>query len=379
MMKKLSIFVFIILLITPLFLFNNIDVVYASSGSSVSQITRTQLDDFLARAGNNRTAYTNYEKIAANYLATKMSNVGLDYYSGESFVVEFGTTNRNSQNVVGVKYSEVTTDSTIIIGAHYDNTYGIGDNNIEKFSNGVSDNASGVLCVLSLMTLLQNVELNYNIIYVFFGAEEDNMTGSQVFASSISMLDVENISLMINFDQVGAGDFNYFYVNEGYSAHASLFANDLGIELATSRANFLSDSSFHAYTNPAMFSDDITFIDRGIRTISFFSGNLNTASSSFVESSSYENLAHTSKDNATEVLNRYPDFFDNLNHFTDLAFGVLSDTNLMTDLNSISNEINFSFLNNKYIIGIVLVMVILFLDALINRLYLPKQDYLCCN
>lgn len=377
-MKKYIAFVLIVLLFATLFVFD-IGVVYATSGSSVSQISRTELDDFLARAGNNRTAYTNYEKIAANYLASKMTTNGLEYYSGESYIIEFGTTSRNSQNVVGVKRSETPTDLNIVIGAHYDNTYGIGSNNIEKFSNGVSDNASGVLCVLSLMTLLQSVELNYNIIYVFFGAEEDNMVGSQVFVSSISMLDIDNILLMINFDQVGAGDFNYFYVNEGYSAHASLFANDLNIELATSRASFLTDLSLHVYSNPAMFSDCITFIDKGVRTISFFSGNLKTSGSSFVESANYDNLAHSSKDTATEVLSRYPEFFDNLNNFTDLVFVVLCDTNIISDLNSMSTEINFCFLNNKYIIGIVLVMVVLFLDALINKIYLPKQDYISCN
>ena len=56
-----------------------------------------------------------------------------------------------------------------------------------------------------------DVETQYTIKYVFFGAEETGMHGSREYVNSLTEKEKDNIVLMINIDSILAGDNLYLY------------------------------------------------------------------------------------------------------------------------------------------------------------------------
>ncbi len=98
-------------------------------------------------------------------------------------------------------------DSTIIIGAHYDHL-GLGGSlsmNMGKkgIHNGADDNASGIALLLGLVkTYPQWKNTNYNYVFVAYSAHEIGLFGSENF-SKTAVKKYKKISLVINFDMVG--------------------------------------------------------------------------------------------------------------------------------------------------------------------------------
>lgn len=78
-------------------------------------------------------------------------------------VFEGGQNSRSSQNIEVVKKGE--SEKIIIVGAHYDSAG----------THGVDDNGSGVAVALENALRMIDVETQYTIRYVFFGAEEIGM------------------------------------------------------------------------------------------------------------------------------------------------------------------------------------------------------------
>lgn len=92
----------------------------------------------------------------------------------------------------------------IIVSAHYDST---------SDSIGVIDNATGVSAVVEIAKILKNVDMPYNIIYIFFGSEEYNMYGSKYYVNNLSEKEKENILGNINIDMLGEKDMEGLVFN----------------------------------------------------------------------------------------------------------------------------------------------------------------------
>lgn len=103
-----------------------------------------------------------------------------------------------SHNVVGTLYAEGSSKNTptIVIGAHYDSVD----------TPGANDNASGAAAVLELARVLSGYELDANITFAAFGAEEVGLVGSYEYVQSLEKLEKKNIAAMINMDMIGVGD-----------------------------------------------------------------------------------------------------------------------------------------------------------------------------
>lgn len=97
----------------------------------------------------------------------------------------------SSQNIIAELPG--TSPDTIIIGAHYDSA--------TVNAPGAVDNASGVGVLLELARVLSQVSHKETYQFVFFGAEEYGLVGSQYFTSQA---DLSAVRWMLNLDMVGS-------------------------------------------------------------------------------------------------------------------------------------------------------------------------------
>lgn len=142
------------------------------------------------------------------------------------------TKNPKSRNVIGkiqaTKNPE--TAKTIVIGAHFDCVS----------TPGANDNASGTTVLLEAARLLSDkslkLNLNYNIEFVAFGAEEVGLLGSKAYVQKLQDEgNVDSIRAMINMDMVGVGDtmsFDYTHVIGEKGELLRQEINELGIKYA---------------------------------------------------------------------------------------------------------------------------------------------------
>jgi hypothetical protein len=94
----------------------------------------------------------------------------------------------------------------VIVGAHYDHL-GEDPSLPDPVYNGANDNASGVAVLLALAEALAESGdgPDASVVFVAFSAEEHGLWGSRSFVAQHPEI-VRNADIMINLDQVGAGD-----------------------------------------------------------------------------------------------------------------------------------------------------------------------------
>lgn len=88
------------------------------------------------------------------------------------------------------------TDSTIIIGAHFDRV---------AEGNGVIDNWSGAAMLPSLLQSLNGHPRRHRLVFIGFTDEEKGLVGSRFYVDRLSKQDKQKISAMINLDSLAAG------------------------------------------------------------------------------------------------------------------------------------------------------------------------------
>ena len=154
-----------------------------------------------------RAAGSPKEAQAAQYIQTTLENLGykteLQSFSVTTRVHGVKTTFK-SANVIAVKPG--LSNSTIIVGAHYDST---GD------GKGADDNASGVAVMLEAAEKVKDIPTPYTIRFIAFGSEEIDLNGSRFYVDQMSGTDKQNTIGMINLDGLIAGDIAYVYGDAG--------------------------------------------------------------------------------------------------------------------------------------------------------------------
>lgn len=145
-----------------------------------------------------------------------------------------------------------TSDSCIIIGAHYDSKIGF----------GVNDNGTGDFALYQIAKLLKGITTKYTIRFVYFSGEEIDYLGSRYFVKYINK-DSVKIKFMLNLDQLGG---TIDEDNTGIKCERDEISSKKAEsnELAVSMSNF-----FSLYTNlnpvitSAYSSDYLSFRDSG--------------------------------------------------------------------------------------------------------------------
>jgi aminopeptidase YwaD len=146
---------------------------------------------FLRRAGLQR-------------LGLDLTNPAVRHIAGTTDLIRVRDT---GCNVVG--YLPGLTDSTIIIGAHYDHLgWGTSSSRYlgkeKKIHPGADDNASGVAALLELARYFadRRTQLRHSLLFIAFSGEEAGLLGSSHYVRNWTV-DRGKAYLMINIDMIG--------------------------------------------------------------------------------------------------------------------------------------------------------------------------------
>ncbi|MBQ9716139.1 MAG: Zn-dependent exopeptidase M28 [Clostridia bacterium] len=278
-------------------------------------VSATQTDDFsqystynwlekFVTANPSRTTGTAGEQQTANWLADEISAMGFDL-SKQTFAVPVSgvagaSGNADTCNVIAKKVYDQQA-KTVVIGAHYDNATNLYNGAVVSGGEGAMDNGSGVAVVLAVMQKIyqQNPVLPFNLEFVFFGAEELGMLGSNHYVSKLSQQQKDNILLMINADVVASGDKLYVWGEDKNNPQSDYFADISGGKIVKTPANTKVmgiNSGYRPYYSVCQMSDHMEFLSAGIPVAAFFSGNFDADSFSFVENAGKNDVSHTPND-----------------------------------------------------------------------------------
>ena len=182
---------------------------------------RAHIGELSAASLEGRKAGSEGEKAAAEYVASKFEEYGIELLSpkgGDVFGIktEAGDT-LTSRNVVGYVqgYDKDLRNKYIVVGARLDNlgtmTMSIDGQPVERIYYGANGNASGVAMLLELARMVKTNSILFrrSVLFVAFGASTQTYAGSWYFLNR-SFKDAANIDAMINLDMLGTG-YNGFY------------------------------------------------------------------------------------------------------------------------------------------------------------------------
>ena len=105
-----------------------------------------------------------------------------------------------TQNVIA-ETPDGDPNNVIVVGAHLDSV-GVGP--------GINDNGSGSAAILEIAEQVRKVKPRNKIRFVWFGAEEHGLLGSQAYVDSLPESERDKIAAMLNFDMVGSPNFVRF-------------------------------------------------------------------------------------------------------------------------------------------------------------------------
>jgi hypothetical protein len=130
-----------------------------------------------------------------NWLRNKYTSYGYTASQLQEYSYTYAGSAAVCKNLVVTKIGTVYPNTFLIVCGHYDSIVGTGTN----------DNGSGVVSILEIARLLQNIPTEYSIKFINFSGEEDGLRGSQNYVSAVvnSTSPKMDIKLVFNLDEVG--------------------------------------------------------------------------------------------------------------------------------------------------------------------------------
>jgi alkaline phosphatase isozyme conversion protein len=168
-----------------------------------------------------RVAGSENEVKAGEYIYGELEKLGYQP-SKQEFTYTRGSRQTSSANIIGTKESKSNKfkdNPQVIIGAHYDSV---------SAGKGADDNASSVGVILETAKKIQTRELHYDVKFVFFGAEEQGLRGSNYYVNQMTQEEKDRTIVMINLDSLLAGDKIYMYGDQGEEG----WIRDLALDIA---------------------------------------------------------------------------------------------------------------------------------------------------
>lgn len=304
----------------------------AKAYTYVDQLTRITNPDG-SYTGLDRAAGTESEVVAAEKVAGWFGDAGYVPTMQPFTYVRRGVT-YNSQNVVAFRPADLKRKGQprplVIVGAHYDAV---------TAGDGADDNASGVAVMLEVAERLAHFKIDYDVVFVAFGAEEVGLRGSSYFAGQLSDADVARSIAMINFDSLIVGD--KLYIHAG--SNLKTWARDAMLRLIRLRKLPIeiqpglylvanpdeTDPGYAAGFTPDGFSDYTAFNQAGIPVVAFESTNWEIGDlDGYEQTEEYGSFWHTPNDTLATIEELYPERpMVRLRSFTRLTFEFLKHLN----------------------------------------------------
>ncbi|MEG1647033.1 MAG: M28 family peptidase [Clostridia bacterium] len=319
-MKKFVLFTMIIIMCFTLIGCNTEDYITAQPKVLENLSTYALLEEFLDK-NPVRTCGVEVEKegefngadATAFYLQTYFRNLGL---TGEITQFNYENIYRNDRteqayNVV-FKY-DTPSEKQIIIGANYDNASLIKVEGNYIVGEGAYNNATGIAVLMQLAKLVKDSKIDYDVVFVAFGAKEYGFKGSNAYVKSMTEKDIANTLLMINLDSVVGGDYLYMYSDEVKTLHNNYFyevakTNQLNAKKVPifKKQNVLAgEENFKIpYSHIGLQSDSVNFMKKDISVVNFLSLNWENRIAN-VEMKGQPNVAYTQKDTLSDMIERF--------------------------------------------------------------------------
>ncbi len=241
-----------------------------------------------------RKAYSDGERGAGEFIKTRFEELGYDVK-----VQEFsGSAGRLSHNYIvsieGKGFFDENGDEVrrkVVIGAHYDDA--LSELDTAGGYNGISDNASGIGCILTIASKIRTYEdMGFDIDIVAFGAGLSDYAGAYCYFNSLSGEERDQIEVMYCIDSIYAGDkmyasagLNSLNPNKKYEMRRKLYqaydvaydrelASKNGYSLLYNESNIIAD--INGDGSPDIFrevsnrpSDYVVFDKAGIPVVYF--------------------------------------------------------------------------------------------------------------
>lgn len=233
---------------------------------------RAELGFLASDALQGRGSGTNYERIAAEYIASQFQQFGLEpggdanSAGKKGFVQHVALESGSTWNAIGVLRGS-RPDEAILLSAHLDHV-GVNESLTgDKIFNGADDDASGCVAVLELARVLAAGKRPRRTIYfVAFGSEERRGRGSRYFIEH-PPIPLAQIVANLNFEMLGRPDSK---VPSGTLWLTGFERSTLGPELARQGAAIVADP--RPEQNFFRRSDNYSLALRGViaHTISSF-------------------------------------------------------------------------------------------------------------
>jgi len=217
----------------------------AATGAPVAllsgSITRAGADALLAGAGQTLDG-----------LARGVTGARVD------LEVELGREQLRAANVIGVLpgADPALAREAVVIGAHYDH---LGREGASVY-HGADDNASGTALVLGLARAFAGARPPRTLVFILFAGEELGLLGSSHHVGNPSVVPVDRMAAMLNFDMVGRLDGRRVFVGgvdtgAGFRPLVEAAGRDAGLdlELRGSGGGASDHSRFHAAGVPVLF------------------------------------------------------------------------------------------------------------------------------
>lgn len=276
-----------------------------------------------------RVAGSESEKDVAKKIARYFKEIGYETNIQE-FTFKDKDKNKevNSQNVVAIKKGKKPKSKALIVGAHYDQVVSSRkgeENNINEGGfKGSQDNASGVGVLIETAKRVASKDIDHDIIFIAFGAEEVGKKGSIAFVNDKrNNISKETILGMINLDSVIAGDYMYVYSGQkafknnkgaGFLRDQALsISEELGLDLRTQNGK----TEGYPTGQTGDWSDHDPFDEIGIPNAYFESTNWELKKHNGPYLDGYEEteklgaIMHTKYDDADVIEKHFPGRIEN--------------------------------------------------------------------
>jgi Peptidase family M28 len=171
-----------------------------------------------------------------------------------------------------------TSDSVIIVGAHFDKV---------RRGGGVVDNWSGASLLPSLFQSLRGAARRHTFLFIAFTAEEEGLIGSKYYVSHMTPDEVARTHAMVNIDTLALGPTKIWLTHSDRQLAADLFAvaRSMNLPIGVVNADHVGDD------------DSSSFMRRRIPTLMIHSITNPTF-----------HILHTDDDNLSAV--RFGDYYD---------------------------------------------------------------------
>ncbi len=163
---------------------------------------------------------TGYSRIAAAAISNQPADINIPvgcvkYNDADKFISLLDSDteitlsmelDKYAKNVFAYLPSAVGSKKTVYISCHHDSVIS---------GPGCNDNASGTAMTLEMARAFKDVPFEYNIMFMFFGSEENGLLGAYNYCNNMSDEEKSNFVANFNMDMIstGADDCNYIFVN----------------------------------------------------------------------------------------------------------------------------------------------------------------------